>query len=622
MNEDKNNKKISRFANILYAPDLPALYNQGLTDYEILVRLAAVINNNADIMTDFQKIVDELILILGDVDKVVKEKVIAAIQYMYDSGELAEIIGEIIANSLQGKNGNIDLAHMGYILHKAHTWGVSELPAVDASLTIEEELYSALQGNCVFLINGNMYWACAYVCQNGSTFQNNNAARIYVYTVNQNGSLSYVTDREYAVMGHCNSMTYFNGYLYIAPNSYAGSNGGATRDVKRISFDGETLGGEWDTEENAYVPETKTPEGWIWQTRFSDAICGYEDKLYICDEFMNLYSYNWTTNQVTLEIERLNGLAGYTGDGFSISDNYIYMGTAGYRIKRYNRALGYVDWVYQLPVKPNNGAFKIGEVEGFTVVNGVLYLAGFYNLAGVSTKYNTYSITHFYRQNLATNDIDIPNFINWSNGYGMEDLVITVTGNLPADNDNSRNEYLNVPCVQLALDFIETNDYIQRGTVSVRQYRNLSTIDIRTTKPITIDGTYYRNNINPNVSPSIGHVYSKSNTSVYLVNVVINNRLPLDIHDDQMTRNCISQLGGTLSVHKCAFSTGLITNSINVRFAIEAYRGTVNVKTDDAAYATNPEQWLQYREDNGVSNPKFIHGNDIVMNQNGTLTSA
>lgn len=619
-----SNKKIGRFAHILYAPDLPALYNQGLSDYEILVRLASVINNNADIMTDFSKIAAELEKVLADIDGTVKEKVIEAVEALYQSGELSEIIGEIIANSLQNKNGNIDLAHMGYVLHKAHNYGLSELPAEDANITYQEELYSALQGNCVFEINGNMYWACCYICQNGYTAaENNNAARLYVYTINQDGSLSYVTDREFAVMGHCNSMTYNDGYLYISPGSYAGSNGGSTTDIKRVSFDGTNLGGTWNAGYQKYTPETKTPSGWIYETSYCDRICAYNGVIYVFDQYMNMYAYDWLTNAVTLEIERINGLYGMSSsDGLSIDDNYIYFGANGYRLKRYNKALGFVDWVYQLPVKPNNGAFKIGEVEGFTVVNGVLYLAGFYNLCGVSTKYNTYSITHFYRQNLATNDIEIPNFINWSNGYGMEDLVIAVTGNLPADNDNSRNEYLNVPCVQVALDFIETNDYIQRGTVSVRQYRNLSTIDIRTTKPITIDGTYYRNNINPNVSPSIGHAYSKSNTSVYFVNVNFNNRLPLDIDNDQMTRNCISQLGGTLNVHKCTFSTGLITNSINVRFAIEAYRGTVNVKTDDAAYATNPEQWLQYRDDNGVSNPKFINGNDIVINQNGTLTSA
>lgn len=120
MEKDNKNNKIARFGNILYAPELPALYNQGLTDYEILVRLASAINNNAQVMTSWYSIVEELEKILADVDAVVKEKVIEAIQKLYDNGELAEIIGNVITNSMTGKTGDIDLAHMGYILHKAH----------------------------------------------------------------------------------------------------------------------------------------------------------------------------------------------------------------------------------------------------------------------------------------------------------------------------------------------------------------------------------------------------------------------------------------------------------------------------------------------------------------------
>lgn len=616
-----SNKKIGRFAHILYAPDLPALYNQGLTDYEILVRLASVINNNADIMTDFSKIAAELEKVLADIDGTVKEKVIEAVEALYQSGELSEIIGEIIANSLQNKNGNIDLAHMGYVLHKAHNYGLSELPAEDANITYQEELYSALQGNCVFEINGNMYWACCYICQNGYTAaENNNAARLYVYTINQDSSLSYVTDREFAVMGHCNSMTYNDGYLYISPSSYAGSNGGSTTDIKRVSFNGTNLGGTWNAGYQKYTPETKTPSGWIYDTSYCDRICAYNGVIYVFDQYMNMYAYDWLTNAVTLEIERINGLYGMSSsDGLSIDDNYIYFGSNGYRLKRYNKALGFVDWVYQLPVKPNNGAFKIGEVEGFTVVNGVLYLAGFYNLCGVSTKYNTYSITHFYRQNLATNDIEIPNFVNWSNGYLMENGDFVIEGALPADNMNSINTYFSCPCVQVALDFLETNDYLQRGRISIRQYRNMSTIDIRTTKPVQITGSYYKTNMQEGVIPSIGHVFTASNTSVYMLDIIVNNRLPADMNDANATDNCICSLGGTISVQNCAFATGLITNSITVRYAIKAYHGTLNVRTDQI-YSTNPEQWVTYREAAGVTNPAYTAGSVIIRNINNTVT--
>ena len=622
MESDNKNNKIARFGNILYAPELPALYNQGLTDYEILVRLASAINNNAQVMTSWYSIVEELQKILADVDVTIKEKVIEAIQKLYDNGELAEIIGNVITNSMTGKTGDIDLAHMGYILHKAHSWGVSNLPAVDANITVDEELYSALQGNCVFTINGNMFWACAYVCQNGyKVGEENNAIRLYIYTVNQNGSLSYVTDKEFAVIGHANSMTYKDGYLYISPTSYAGNSGGLTCDIKRISFDGETLGGAWNSGLQRYTAESKTPTGWIYDTRYCDNICSYDGVLYVFDEFFNMYSYDWDSNIVTLVEERINGVEGRSGtsDGLSVTDNYIYFGASGYRIKRYNKQLKYVDWVYQLPAKASNGAYKLGEVEGFTVIDGIIYLASFYNLCGVSTKYNTYSITHFYRQNLATNNITIPNAVNWSNGYVMERGIFVIDGNLPADNMNSINDYFTCPCVQVALDFLENNDYLQRGELSIRQRRNLSTIDIRTTKPLVISGSYYRSNIEKDLSPSLGHIYCTSNTNLYLIDIIVNNRLPLDISDSNATDNCVFNGGGTINVQNCTFPTGLITNAVNVKYAIKAYHGTLNARTDKS-YSTNPEQWVKYRTTEGVSNPSYTAGSVIVRNINQVVT--
>lgn len=568
-----------------------------------------------------KELVDAVNKFYADFDDTVKQEVIDKINEMYESGELRQIIAGAIADSITGKSGNIDLAHMGYILHQAHSYGVSELPPKDAALTIDEELFSALQGNCVFNIGGNKYWACCYVCQNGSHFDNGNAARIYVYTVNNDNSLSYVTDKEFAALGHCNSMTYLNGYLYISPNSYAGTGGGTTTDVHRIAFDGSSLGGTWHPESQTYRAETKTPTGWIYNTAYSDHIYAYNNRLYLCDSVMNLYIYDWDTNTVTLSIPRLNGEEGaLTSDGFAITDNYIYMGASGYRIKRYSKMDGVIDWVIQLPAKPNNGAFKIGEIEGFTVdENNMLYLAGFYNLNSESTRSNTYSITHFYCQNLATNEVEIPNFINWSNGYLRANAVFAVDGNLPGDRDNPRNDYFHVGAAQVAVDFIETNDYIERGMISIRQYRNMSTIDIRTAKPITIDGNYYINHSPDAVSPSIGHIYCISNSNLFIMNVTFNNRLPEDINNTNVTDNCIFCLGGNIAVQNCAFSTGLITNSATVKYAIKAYHGILNARTD-ASYSTNPEQWVQYREQAGITNPAYTAGSDIIRNINQVVT--
>lgn len=596
----------------------PYFYNDSPLPMELIYKALTELGDVVPTVAELKVKVDKLI---ADLDGAIKDEVQCVINEMYESGELAQVIAQTIANSMTGKTGDFDLAHMAYILHAAHSYGRNELPPEDAALTINEEYYNALQGNCVFDIDGNLFWACCYVCQNGSDKENNNACRIYVYTINQDGSLNYVTDKEFAVMGHCNSMTYLNGYLYICPNSYLGTGGGSTTDVHRIAFDGETLGGTIDPDTQKYRAETQTPaRGFIVAPGYTDYIMTFNNKLYLCDRIMNVYSYDWDSNSVQIEYHTING-TDYNpgGDGASMSEDYIYIGASGYRIKRYNKNLGYIDWVYQLPYKPNNRAFKLGEVEGFTVRNGVLYLAGFYNLNSESTRSNTYSITHFYRQNLATNNIRIPNFVNWSNGYVRANAIFAVEGNIPGDRDNPRSDYFSVPCAQVAIDFIESNDYIERGIVSVRQYRNLSTIDIRTTKPITIDGTYYRNNVSRGTSPSIGHIYCWSNSNLYLVNIIVDNRLPLDINNVNITDNCICNLGGNMSVQNCAFPTGLNTNAINVKYAIKAYHGTLNARSD-ADYSTSPESWVKNRTTRGVKNPAFTAGSDIIRNINQTVT--
>lgn len=587
--------------------------------HKALTELDYINKNVLPTVDELKTKVDKLI---ADLDDAIKDEVQRVINDMYDSGELGQIIGQAIAQSMTGKSGNFDLQHMGYILHKAHSWAFSQLPPVDQAFSIDEEYYNALQGNSVFMFNGNLYWACAYVCQNGSHFETNNAIRMYVYTINQDGSLSYITDREFAGVGHANGVGYCNGYIYITSNSLAGAGGGLTTNVCRISFDGENLGGVWSSSYNKYTVEVKTPTG--VEGEFTDFVCGYNDSIYFADSNMSIYTFDWGTGLATKVYNRINGIEGYTGDGMSVTEDYIYMGASGYRIKRFNRNLGYVDWVYQLPTKPNNGSFKIGEVQGFTVINGILYLAGGYNLSGMSTKYNTYSVTHFYRQNLARNDIRIPALISWTNGYIMENAVFTTTGAIPSDRDNPRHisnttDYLNTNSIQMALDLIESNNYIQRATISIRQRRNTETIDIRTTKPITIDGTYYRNNIENGVSPSIGHIYTATNTSLYILNIIINNRLPEDISNSNATDNCICSIGGLISVLNCAFSTGLITNSINVKYAIKAYHGTLNARTDES-YSTNPEQWETLRAGLGVTGAKYTAGSDIVRNINQTVT--
>lgn len=593
--------------------------------YKALEELKYINENTLPTVDELKKKVDEL---LNKLDDSVKEEVTRIINDMYNSGELAQIIGEIVANSLEGKNGDFDLSHMGYVLHKAHSYGMVALPTQQYSeMTINEELYNMAQGNCVFTICGNLYWAVAYVCSNGGSFDQtkptgSNSAAIYVYTINSDGSMKYVTHKEFAVLGHCNTMTFLNGYLYISPNSYVGSAGGTTTDIHRISFDGSTLGGNWEPSSQTYRAETRTPVGWIYDTAFSDCICAYDNKLYLCDSVMSLYEYDWDTNTVTLVTERLNGSEGYTGDGFAIDDNYIYMGTGYYKIKRYNKKLGYIDWVYKLPIKCNNNSYKIGEVEGFTVLDGIIYVLGCYNLAGVSKEYNTYTVTRFYRQNLATNNIHDTHSYNWSNGYVMRQVSFYINGSLPEDTDNPTNNIgdtlaTGFKCLQIALDYIESNDWINRANIIVNQYRNLSTVDIRTGKPITITGANYYNATG--IRPSIGQVHIAPNSYVSLQFLGFNNVLPSNIGNSYALNSCIFALGSYLDLEDNVFPTGIVTNQINVRYAMNLPRCYANVRITDSSGDTTETAWNTYRKKIGVDTPIFVNTYNSSVNGHGAI---
>ena len=72
-------------------------------------------------------------------------------------------------------------------------------------------------------------------------------------------------------------------------------------------------------------------------------------------------------------------------------------------------------------------------------------------------------------------------------------------------------------------------------------------------------------------------------------------------------------------MQNCAFSTGLNTNAVGVRYAICAYRGVLNARTDES-YATDPDAWVRYRTANGVTNPAYVGGSVIVRNINQVVS--
>ena len=578
---------------------------------------------------DYDKIFEELKGLLNDFDDEMKKQLEELLQKMYEDGSLSDLIGDIVSDSLKGKSGNIDLSHMAFVTHISHNY------QDNSTTSYNEQLYSYAQGNNVFKINGTKYWVVCATRQN--TTQNDQAddgCDVYVYRFNDNGDMYFVTKRNYNAIGHANGCCYYNGYIYITPNSYAtGDNAGLTTDIHRISFDGTTLG---------LIQQTKTIP-FDYSGAWVDFPTVYNNELYMVDKFMNVIKYDWDSNTYDIIYNEINGSKGYSGEGLSIDDNFIYfMESANYKLKRYNKALGEVDWVYQLPQVSNNRMYKTGEIEGFTIKDGVLYVLGAYNM-GQTILINSYNIWHFYRQNLATNNISPTNsFGGWSSGITGNGGTFYVDGELPRDTDDPINPNglgLNTlenpnrafPSLQHALDFIGGNEWIKKASIQVCQDYNYSPIVVKSNKSITISGTYYMNTHSSKIidsetgnekisvyrKPVVGQLYLLKCSNIQIDNIAIENRLPNALYDGNSNHNISVNVGDFLNncirIDDCSeisltdiyFPTGLETNHKYVIYALNVSRSTVNLRVDmniyfdettSGAMPTPFYAWKVYRE--------------------------
>lgn len=133
----------------------PFFYNDSPLPLELIHKALTELDYiNKNVLPTVDELKTKVDKLIADLDDAIKDEVQRVINDMYVSGELGQIIGQAIAQSMTGKSGNFDLQHMGYSLHKAHSYAYSTLPDADASLTYQEELYNALQGNCVLRLMG------------------------------------------------------------------------------------------------------------------------------------------------------------------------------------------------------------------------------------------------------------------------------------------------------------------------------------------------------------------------------------------------------------------------------------------------------------------------------------
>lgn len=552
--------------------------------------------------------IDELIKKVNAIDDI--EPIVAEqLQNMYDDGTLAVLINSIIEENYpeMPNTTTLDFSQIGRTFHIAHRYGYAPIGETKDT-TYDAEHYSYAQGNTVAKIGNEKYWIVAYVSQNRSHFDTANSGAIYVYQFVNDDKLVFKSSVLVSAVGHMNGLTYCNKHIYITPNSYAGDGGGLTTDVIRYAIDGNGIIDPSSKEvqtANVYASGSR---------KFIDHISSFNNELFFIDGVGNFYKYNWDTNTSTLLYNRIFDSLGlqYSGDGMAVDDKYIYIGHGGdRRIYRFNKSTQKIDVAYQYPKSINNLMYKCGEIEGFTIIDGVIYALSSYNL-GSNLYTNDYNVTRFLKQNINTNAIPATNnFGGWSSG--ATDLVnLYVAGDLPTDTQNPTNptglrEDSAFQSVQEALDYVEGNEWIKRAKINVLQQTNQSSIYIKTTKPIEISGGIYKNR-NDGTRPIVGYIHSNGVT-IKLSSLGVRALFPTDVFNATGIHTAIHFSDCIASCNDIYIPGGFNSNPPEIIYAYESVYGLLNVYTP----ATTEENWAgrgdNYKICNTYNSTVNSHGN-------------
>ena len=597
-----------------------------LTNTEKIHALFCKLCEVIDTVNSYQELMKKLADILDDFDETVREELIKYIKELYDSGELSEMIGKIIAESIVPAQSVLDPSHIARVLHYAHYWEAEGY----GDSTYDIERYSYAQGNACFIgEDGNKYWCVAYVCQNGSHFEKNDSAMLYLYKYNENdlnNPMQYMSRVLLRAVGHCNGLCYHKGYIYITPNSYATTEGqisaGLTKDVIRfkVDFTSHTISGYGER------ATPTNPELW------TDCICSTGEELYFTDGKLNIYKYDFDTNNAELVHSKIGGkYVTRPQNGMAIDDNYIYFLGSDQRIYRYNRRIETIDLCYQLPMSCNNHMFKTGEIECLSLIDDVLYMGSCYNL-GQRPIVSSVSVTRFLRQNVKTNGIPATQGLqknssgnlyrypmNWSSS-GTHNITLWVAGDIPNDEDDPINPFGYIKedgfrCAQEALDFIESNEWIKRvDDLNIFQRVCQIPVDIKTTKPMNISGSKYKEATGDR--PIIGHIYAYKCHDIFFsdlcVRVLYSDDVIPKLKDREGKDNCLYLYLTVATISELYCPVG--TQHPQVDKMVLCTGGFLNF----ANPVTTEENWSH----RPVSNPKYLLGGNSTINSHGNATKS
>ena len=607
----------------------PYFYNDSPLPMELIYKALGELDVLNPTVAQLKAQVDKLI---ADLDDAIKDEVAKVIDEMYESGELSRIIGSLVTQSLNGKSGDIDLQYLGRVIRTAHNFKNYSTSDHDSDWNTLH--YDYAQGNVVFDKDNNRYWAVVYVCNNGTVYRYNNSCELVIYKLNRaTGGFEYLTHQTYADVGHCNGLGYYDGYIYITPNSYQASDpssstgyrGVPTRDILRIAFNNEVLADETDDITLTDVPRLRGYDTYGNEIlNYVDGVCFDSDGVgYVFDGLGDVYSFNWRDASAQMVYDNVKGNNSAPA-GLQIDDNFLYlMDYDGYRIDRYNKTLGQIDWSYNLPIKANAKTYKTGEIEGITLIDGDIYVCSAYALSMLAT---CYTMIRFFRQSLSTNKYAPVNIYGWSSLYNTTYQTFYVAGDYPNDYDDitiltgfrtkvddTTYDYTKAfRCLHEAIDYVDGSEWIKRAQIDIHQAQHCAPVEVITTKPLTISS----DKKNPAL---IGCLMARNCPFLQIQNVGIRNRVPTaNAPTSVVTKNCFWISGGNVTLINPYMPVGTVSNAVNVVNGMTIQNAMANVIVAGDFVGTNvPHDWETVRSSAGVTNPKFINPSQCTINSHG-----
>lgn len=399
---NNKNNLIRRFQ-MIFAPNIPALYGQGLTDYEILVRIGGIIDECVDRINSFNELAEKLDAALTDLDTYTREEVKRIIEEMYNSGEIREIIDEVIAayldeyGTMPVNSQTLEARRLARFIHRRGDNDHNSNPG--------RRPYAVQSGTRFSYAGGEYIAYCLF------SYGTVNSAVLQLRSAN-----TYELRGQVKFMGghvDCMDFNVNDGYFYIAPKNYENDGGGtnSTNDILRIKFadvidsnvsygdnfidmpDLEDSGGV--DKMNIFIPANRWYAEGVGYGSISCPANECAAGEFIAGQYEILYKFAFSStpnenetrgpisdcllsDDVIDEIENLRKsyATGWSWANVSVTTKYIYFLTAQVgTLIRVRRDTQRLDWIYNIPTRWNDGYYSVGEPEGLKVFdNGDCYI--------------------------------------------------------------------------------------------------------------------------------------------------------------------------------------------------------------------------------------------------------